>query len=158
MRYLLDNHMRNELFDRQRFLYDVFHIYTSVTYHKDYLELVSIPKEEINICFIVGHNIFTKQVLQQEKFGEKNIVTITCQAKVKISDLHLTGHDLFIAKLNEAGYVRLCRGKDFGFDFDLTESEIMLYRLSSSCSIREQLEECFIQVKDNMEVLDGKYC
>ena len=32
---------------------------------------------------------------------------------------------------------------------DITESEIMLYRLSSSCSIKEQLEESFIQVKSN---------
>ena len=149
MRYLLDHRLRNELADRQRFLYDVFHIYTSVTSHKDYLELVSVPKEEINICFVVGHNTFAKKILQQEKFEEKNIVTITCQANVEISKLPLRGHNLFIAKLNEAGCVRLCSGKDFGFDFDITESEIMLYRLSSSCSIKEQLEESFIQVKSN---------
>lgn len=149
MRYLLDHRLRNELADRQRFLYDVFHIYTFVTSHKDYLELVSVPKEEINICFVVGHNTFAKKILQQEKFEEKNIVTITCQANVEISKLPLPGHNLFIAKLNEAGCVRLCSGKDFGFDFDITESEIMLYRLSSSCSIKEQLEESFIQVKSN---------
>ena len=71
MRYLLDHRLRNELADRQRFLYDVFHIYTSVTSHKDYLELVSVPKEEINICFVVGHNTFAKKIYNKKNLKKK---------------------------------------------------------------------------------------
>ena len=65
---------------------------------------------------------------------------------------YVPNHNLLIAKLDECdpkGYVNLYDGKEFGFDFDPTESEILLYHSNSSCSIEERLEECFIKVKEN---------
>ena len=71
MRYLLDHRLRNELADRQRFLYDVFHIYTSVTSHKDYLELVSVPKEEINICLLLDIILLPKRYYNKKNLKKK---------------------------------------------------------------------------------------
>ena len=123
MRYLLDKRMEKELNFRRKYIYDIFHVSTKIINHKQFIELVGIPEDIIDVCFIVGHNNFVQRILQQKKFKEKNLVAITCQARIKIMD--------------------------FGFDFDPTESEILLYHSNSSCSIEERLEECFIKVKEN---------
>ena len=149
MRYLLDKRMEKELNFRRKYIYDIFHVSTKIINHKQFIELVGIPEDIIDVCFIVGHNNFVQRILQQKKFKEKNLVAITCQARIKIMDFYLPNHNLLIAKLDECdpkGYVNLYDGKEFGFDFDPTESEILLYHSNSSCSIEERLEECFIKV------------
>ena len=152
MRYLLDKRMEKELNFRRKYIYDIFHVSTKIINHKQFIVLVGIPEDIIDVCFIVGHNNFVQRILQQKKFKEKNLVAITCQARIKIMDFYLPNHNLLIAKLDECdpkGYVNLYDGKEFGFDFDPTESEILLYHSNSSCSIEERLEECFIKVKEN---------
>lgn len=99
MRYLLDKRMEKELNFRRKYIYDIFHVSTKIINHKQFIELVGIPEDIIDVCFIVGHNNFVQRILQQKKFKEKNLVAITCQARIKIMDFYLPNHNLLIAKL-----------------------------------------------------------
>ena len=72
MRYLLDKRMEKELNFRRKYIYDIFHVSTKIINHKQFIELVGIPEDIIDVCFIVGHNNFVQRILQQKKFKEKN--------------------------------------------------------------------------------------
>lgn len=63
MRYLLDKRMEKELNFRRKYIYDIFHVSTKIINHKQFIELVGIPEDIIDVCFIVGHNILCTKLL-----------------------------------------------------------------------------------------------
>ena len=53
MRYLLDKRMEKELNFRRKYIYDIFHVSTKIINHKQFIELVGLPEDIIDVCFIV---------------------------------------------------------------------------------------------------------
>ena len=65
MRLVLQNCLSNELIARQKYFYATFHLWLITNVHNDdYIQLVSIPTNCLDILFIVGHNMFVKKIFK----------------------------------------------------------------------------------------------
>lgn len=144
MRLILQGCMRNEVIARQRYFYETFHLWLVISANEpSYSELVSIPAHNLDVLFIAGHNLFVKNFLQQHEIQEKRIAAITCDGKVHVSALKLPGKVFYIARQNWLGYADCFKGEHFGFGFDITESELLLYHTDKAEKLSKRLENSF---------------
>lgn len=144
MRFILQDCMRNEVISRQKYFYETFNLWLIIRANEPaYSELVSIPAYSLDILFIVGHNSFVKNFLQQHEIQEKRIAAITCDGTVHVSTLKIPDKIFYIARQNKLGYADRYRGEHFGFDFDITESELLLYQTNKADKLSKRLEESF---------------
>lgn len=142
MRYILLRKKLSyeEIKSRQEYLYDVFKIYTIPFYFDNYVELRSIPENYGNVIFINGHNNQVYNYLLDQEPKEHDIVMITCyQGLVKI--IKFPSRDMFFTdtttdKLN---------GREYGFDFEITNSELNLYNCSYAL-IKEKINYSFERI------------
>ena len=79
-------------------------------------------------------------------FHEEKIVAITCDGTVHFSSIKLPGKTLYIPFQNEQNYADLIKGNLYGFDFDLTESEILLYNTNKLDNLSHRLETSFLKL------------
>lgn len=144
MQLVLQKCLSKEIIARQKFFYETFHLWLLVDSNNDaYINLVSIPTNCLDILFIIGHNMFVKQFLQNNTITEERIVAITCDGTIHLSSFKLSGKTIYLPRQNEENYADLLKGKLYGFDFDLTESEILLYNTNKSDDIAQRLEMSF---------------
>ena len=147
MKLILQECMRNEIIARQRYFYETFHLWLVISANEpSYSELVSIPAHSLDILFIAGHNSFVKNLLQQHEIQEKRIAAITCDGTVHVSELKLPDKIFYIARQNKWGYADQFRGEHFGFDFDITESELLLYQTNKADKLSKRLEDSFYRL------------
>ena len=59
--------------------------------------------------------------------NEKNIVAITCDGMVRFRNLKLNNKNFYLPYQDSDNLVNLINGKIYGFDFDITKSEIKFY-------------------------------
>lgn len=143
----MQNCMRNELIARQKYFYETFHLWLIVNSNKDnYIKLASMPTNCLDILFIIGHNTFVKKYLKCHEITEDRIVAITCDGTIRFASLKLPGKTLYIPHQNEHNYADLLNGELYGFDFDLTESEILLYNTNKSVDVLQRLKDTFCQL------------
>lgn len=133
MRYLIckNNVSDEEVIARIEYIYELFHIYTlkdNKNSNKDITILNSIPSHQPNILMIIGHDPITNNYIIQniDTLPGKDIIIISCNTK-KIKQLKNI-HDKNIYLPSNSTKVNYCKGKEIGFDFDITDEEIMLYR------------------------------
>ena len=147
MRFILQDCMRNEVIARQKYFYETFNLWLIIRANEPaYSELVSIPAYSLDILFIVGHNSFVKNFLQQHEIQEKRIAAITCDGTVHVSALKIPDKIFYIARQNKWGYADRFRGEHFGFDFDITESELLLYQTNKADKLSKRLEDSFYRL------------
>lgn len=133
MRYLIckNNIQHEEIKERQKYIYDVFHIYTFVdtkNSSKKVIVLKSMPYTSIDLFFVIGHDKSTDEYLKEnyKKIQEKNILIISCNTKYFSSIKLLTNKNVYIPR--EENIVNTYSGNDYGFRFDITDEEIRIYR------------------------------
>jgi len=144
MRLVLQDCLSNELNARQKYFYETFHLWLVVNSIDDNcIQLVSIPTNCLNILFIIGHNMFVKKYLECHKINEERIVAIPCDGMIHFSSFKLPSKILYIPYQNEHHYADLIKGDLYGFDFDLTESEILLYNTNKSDDSSQRIENSF---------------
>lgn len=142
MRYIIlkDNISLEEIRSRQEYLNDVFKVYTIPFYHKNYVELKSIPEYYGNTIFINGHNNRVYHFLLNQTPKEYNFVLITCYfgvvKKLNFKDKAVFFTDIITDRLN---------GKEYGFDFEITDSEINLYNCPYS-SVEDKIRYSFERI------------
>ena len=107
------------------------------------IQLVSIPTNCTKILFIVGHNTFVKDYLTCTKFEEEKIAAITCDGTIHFSNLKLPNKTIYISHQNDHNYADLLNGALYEFDFDPTESEILLYNANKLLSPLQRIEKSF---------------
>lgn len=148
MRYILHNTFQNEISSRQNYLYEVFHLwFIPFSYTSDFIQLISIPSSiYFDTCFILGHNNCVKSLLKERQFPEKKIVAITCDGNANFRKLFLPQHQLYIAHQNKSNYASLFKGSEYCFNFDLTESELLLYNSSATHSLADRISTCFTKL------------
>lgn len=147
MRLILEDCMKREISARQKFFYETFHLWLVVnSINNHYIQLTSIPSNCISILFIVGHNTFVKNYLKHTKIEEEKIVAITCDGTIHFSNLRLPNKTIYISHQNERNYADLLNGTLYGFDFNPTESEILLYNTNKSLSPLQRIEKSFHQI------------
>ena len=97
---------------------------------------------EFSAIFIVGHYDQVRKYLKSNirNIEEGTIVLITCYAS-KLKRFKKNDKVWFVSTAeNELSYCY--RGKDYGFEFDITESEIDFYNCSK-LEVMERIEKCF---------------
>ena len=141
MTYLIckNNIQAQEIEERRKYIYDVFHIYTLIdtkNSNKNLVVLKSMPYTAIDLFFIIGHNNSTDNYLKQhyKEIEEKNILIIACYTKKFLSIKLLKNKNVYTPIKEEI--VEIYSGEDYGFKFDITDEEILLYR-----NRRKDLEE-----------------
>lgn len=138
MRYFLRKEQRSELSLRCQYLYDVFKLWFIQTGEVgDFDVLESFPFVNDDIALIYGHNyeivfLFKKYSTEMK---EKNIAIISCETDVP-KGYFLKNKKVFLAPQRE-GRAELLIGEDYGFEFDITDAELLLY----NCRISETLEK-----------------
>lgn len=144
MQLILQDYMKSELSARQKYFYETFHLWLVINaVNNSSIQLTSIPANCIEILFIVGHNTFVKDYLTHTKIEEDKIVAITCDGTIHFSNLKLPNKTIYISHQNEHNYADLLDGALYGFDFDPTESEILLYNTNKLFSPLQRIEKSF---------------
>lgn len=120
-----------EIEARMKYIYDLFHIYTlvdTVNSDKDITILTTIPENAVDLFMIVGHDRRTDDYLRAnyKNIKEKNIVIIACNTSRFSSLKLLKNKNVFIPK--NGGIIDFYDGINYGFNFNITDEEIMLYR------------------------------
>ena len=105
------------------------------TYHSD-------------VLMIIGHNYQVKEYLTSHDFTETIVVAITCDGGCDYKKLSLPGKKLFIPYQNNDNLVDLLSGKEFGLDFDITESELQFYNSPKSWPLEKRIKQSFLSIKD----------
>ena len=150
MRYLIPNNMSNEILARKKYLFDSLHLWTKlIPYNEEFLCLEGFPVQELDVFFILGHNYRLKKFLTYHisYIYENTIVAITCDGAVGFSSVNVNGKNLYIPyqnKVNNLAY--LLNGSEYGFEFDLTESEIIFYNSKKNPNILSRLNSSFLQI------------
>lgn len=143
MRYLIAENQSKEIVARQKYLYDTFQLYFVPRNPVDgFIPLVPLGTAELSVIFIVGHYDQVRKYLKNniKNIKEKTIVLITCYAsKLKLFKKY---EKLWFASTAENELSYCYSGKDYGFDFDITESEIDFYN-SSKVEVMERIENSF---------------
>lgn len=133
MKYLItkSNISSKEIKARMEYIYDLFHIYTlidTVNSNKDITILITIPENAVDLFMIIGHDRRTDEYLRNnyKRIKENNIVVIACNT-LRFSSLKLLKNkNVFIPKNGKL--IDFYDGTNYGFDFDITDEEIILYR------------------------------
>lgn len=148
MRYLIQNCFSEEIEARKKYIFGSLKLWCSQCKHPEgFIQLTSIPSTELDILFIVGHNRAVLDFLQSEIVPEKTIVAITCDGSIGFSKLNLPKKVLYLPYQDKLGLAELLKGSSFGFDFDLTESEIKFYNAKKENDIRKRLDLSFKKYK-----------
>lgn len=135
-----------ELLDRLNYLYNAFHIfcYPRARLYNDFIEIVSMPRNEIDVCMIVGHNKSVRHLLEHISIEEKTVVIISCKLMAKLSTIpSLQGKQVFLSRKKTDFSSYLLAGSEYGFHFDLTCSELNLYNTPSSWSVLKRIQASF---------------
>lgn len=144
MRYFIQKKFISELIPRKDFLYESLSIWTFASeYDSNFIVLKSFPLNDIDICFLLGHNFAIKHFIKNNDIYEKNIVAITCDGAANFSNLKLKNKNIYLPHQDNKKLAPLLKGSLYGFDFDLTESEILFYNSPKSLSLSERLNSCF---------------
>lgn len=110
-------------------MYDVFHTYMLVNKITEYyIESNSFPDKGLEYTFIIGHNIFLDKYLSEHIINAEILVIITCGSKniVYANLKNIVCSKIYIAK-SKNYFLNVYSGNEFGFNFDITESELDLY-------------------------------
>lgn len=145
MRYLIQTCFSKEITSRKSFLYDSLKLWFYVTETAgSFVHLQSMPTNYYSDWIIlVGHNSAVKEYLTTQNFYEKNIVAITCDGDCNFKRIRLPNKNLYIPFQNQDNLVDLLSGEEFGFHFDLTESELLFFNSPSFWSIEKRIEQSF---------------
>lgn len=133
MKYIItkSNISSKEIKARMEYIYDLFHIYTlkdNINSTKDITILKTMPESAIDLCIILGHDRRTDEYIRanHKKIKENNIAVIACNTS-KFSSLKLLKNkNIFLPK--NGGIIDFYDGTNYGFDFNITDEEIILYR------------------------------
>lgn len=147
MRYLLQDCFSNELLARKAYISDTLSLWTIPFPSLDgFTTLKSLPENALDILFIMGHDQSISLYLTNHEIPERQIVAITCRKSLGVSELKLPEKALYLPKQDAFKLARLFQGNQFGFSFDLTESEILFYNSRKNQNINERLESAFYRI------------
>ena len=150
MKVLIRNNVKyEEIVGRKEYLYDVFKLYfvNGKSFDSGFIVLESFPKREYDVFIIKGHADYVYKYLlnNAERINEHIIVAITCYPE-PFKKLRLRGKKLYFPKVDSIDEAILYPGTEFGFNFDITDSEIDLYN-SKNESINKRIEDSFVKLQ-----------
>jgi len=149
MRYLISQKMSNEFMSRKQYLWEAIPLWTKLMHSNNgFICLEGIPSNVVDVFFIVGHNFLIEHYLNLylSAITEKTIVAITCDGNINFASFKTPGKALYIPHQNAQNYADLLDGSEYGFNFDLTESEIMFYNNRKSKDVKKRIDLAFTKL------------
>ena len=125
---------------RRKYLIKVFKLFFIDGNKDEFVEFVSYPSNLNNCVLIYGHSKHINIFLKYYDIPEKKIILFTCNYNLKIPD-RMKNKEIYISKTNNL-FTNYYDGKQYGFEFDVTDSEILLYRYRND-SIYNQINNSF---------------
>lgn len=149
MRVLIQCNAKNEeIIGRKEYLYNVFKLYfvNNMRFNNGFIVLESFPKQEYDILIIKGHkNVVYDYLINNNKLVyEQTIIAVTCFPD-EFKKLRMHDKKLYFPKVNLNGEAILYKGIEYGFSFDITDSEIDLYNNKNE-NIYKRIEESFVKL------------
>lgn len=133
MKYIIakSNVSNKEIKARMEYIYDIFHIYTlkdNINSTEDITILKSMPESAVDLFMILGHDRRTDEFIRAsyKEIRENNVVIIACNTSNFSSLRLLKNKNIFLPK--NGAIISSYDGKNYGFDFNITDEEIILYR------------------------------
>lgn len=144
MRYVQLNDIDDkEIIARNKYLNETFKLFFIKLNGNKLLEFVSIPTYENDCLIVYGHNYAVNNYLEKRIILESKLLLITCNRNLIIPN-KLKNKEIYVSKTTKNITYRY-EGKEYGFDFDITDTEIMLFRYRTS-SFLEQINKSFERV------------
>ncbi|MGN0653574.1 MAG: hypothetical protein ACI4KD_01495 [Oscillospiraceae bacterium] len=144
MKYLLRKKNSSELLHRKKYIEKITGVWFFANGEiGDFIILESMPNSYYaDICIVYGHNNEVTELLSFniETLKEKNLFLISCSLRNK-KLLHIKNKAIFLAPQSNNSLM-LLKGKEFGFPFDITETELNLYN-SPEKDLYQKLRNCF---------------
>ena len=132
MRYFLPCRQRDELIPRCHYLYNTFHLcFIETGTIGNFIVLEAFPfRHKNDILIVYGHNIEITTLFAGfcNTIYEKNVFIISCSA-TQTGGYFLPKKRVYLAP-QQGNVLRLRKGVNFGFEFDITDVELYLYKSS----------------------------
>lgn len=148
MRYFLRCGNKSETFARREYLEQTFHLwFIEKEIVGSFIVLESVPlSAENDICLIYGHNTEVASLLKNhlEHIPEKNIYIIACLTN-NPKDFIAPCKKVYIAPQKKGEGVKLRKGNEFGFDFDISDVELNLFN-SQNQDMHDKLASVFDRI------------
>lgn len=146
MKYLFMKSEEDTKKSRMEYLFDVFNIYTLSKEDENFIILEGFPFNYIDVFFIIGHEKLVYEYLKKNfnSIGEKNVAIITCYPKM-FKEFKAKGKNIFVSK-SDNGITRTYEGNKWGFEFNISDSELDFYNNSNS-NIMEKLRSSMIDIE-----------
>ena len=105
---------------------------------------------ECDITFLIGHfkKVITHLMLYKERITSSVLVIISCFVSTFNFKLLKDVKQIFLAKCDVDGFVHILDGREYGFEFDITYSELDLYN-SMENTTEKRLRKSFELVVNN---------
>ncbi len=147
MRYILFERSEElSVMDRLNYLNTITDMYFYFRQERDRLIFISIPSVCEDICFLVGHQNVIEEYLIKNIINEGILIIVSCNVKRKWEKQNVVGKTVYLCK-QEDDKAPLLSGKEFGFKFDLTESELQLFRAPKSINLIDRIDRAFVTIQ-----------
>lgn len=149
MRYIISKSIDNEVSARREYLVETFNMWFTTECVNGVTVLKSFPEHVCPVCFIVGHNREISDYLKKHRIPENVIIIISCLKNLNLNKESMLGKEIYISNQNKYDLSNRYKGSAYGFKFDVTESEIILFN-SRKC------KDIIRRIKISFETLNLK--
>lgn len=145
MRCLIFGDLNNTTKARRAYWEKATNLWFIVKKHAAYDELISFPYNCGDVAFLVGH---TDSIDEHRRvianLQENILVFVTCYGYRMRSYGVKTGKALYSTKLVD-NMAELYDGKEFGFDFAITKSELVFYN-AKKLGLMDRINKAFVRI------------
>lgn len=135
----------DEIVSRIEYFQDIFNLYYSIKEVNGNVELISLPINELDYVFIIGHNNEVYNYLLTNKVKENNIVLITCYQGF-ITKFTQKNKRIFVPNSTN-GETKYYDGSKWNFNFNITDCELNLYK-SKEINYDKKIMQNFKEVQN----------
>ena len=129
---------KKEIQSRMHYCNNAFHLYFTFQIDANSLRIRSFPNTAVEYLFIVGHNNDICKYILNKKDYVKNIIIISCGIP-EIYFKKFNAKHIFVSNRNSSKNY-FYNGRDWGFNFNITEDELDLYNLNGK-DIKEKVNQ-----------------
>ena len=131
---------------RIRYFKSLLQLYFTEQFSNDEITLTSIPAACEDVCFIVGHQDKVEDYLNKNTVVEKTIVLISCNIKNAWNEYDFGNKEVFICKQEDEKAIMYKKEK-YSFEFDPSESELMIFNSPKSERFHDRIENSFDKIQ-----------
>lgn len=146
MRYAIKCNDETELNFRLEYLEEIFQMKFLYEKRKDEFNIYySFPITKLNVFIILGHTPDVIEFLKKNKIKEKILVINTCYPGLVLKTSKIKSKKIYFSRVEKDGKNHLFIGKEYGFNFDITNSELDLLN-SKKIKLIDKIKDAYIKI------------